>query len=124
MKFVCAWTCDFFYNFFSFFYKSLAQPVGYAFPMRSISVETKSLHVCAADLRRDFNRAVSRARVATPDLVDNKIFYFDIGQNNRGVFMRVSEVGFFISVFLQKAVKIHKSTHIGNTVNTGCAGNL
>jgi len=24
--------------------------------------------------------------------VDNKIFYFDIGQNNRGVFMRVSEV--------------------------------
>ena len=26
--------------------------------------------------------------------VDNKIFYFDIGQNNRGVFMRVSEVSF------------------------------
>ncbi|XP_021964428.1 transcriptional activator protein Pur-beta isoform X2 [Folsomia candida] len=24
--------------------------------------------------------------------VDNKIFYFDIGQNNRGVFMRISEV--------------------------------
>lgn len=27
--------------------------------------------------------------------VDNKIFYFDIGQNNRGVFMRVSEVSLF-----------------------------
>lgn len=25
--------------------------------------------------------------------VDNKNFYFDIGQNNRGVYMRISEVG-------------------------------
>jgi len=24
--------------------------------------------------------------------VDNKNFYFDIGQNNRGVYMRISEV--------------------------------
>lgn len=24
--------------------------------------------------------------------VENKVFYFDIGQNNRGIFMRVSEV--------------------------------
>lgn len=24
--------------------------------------------------------------------VDNKVFYFDIGQNDRGVFMRISEV--------------------------------
>lgn len=27
--------------------------------------------------------------------VDNKNFYFDIGQNNRGVYMRISEVSFF-----------------------------
>jgi hypothetical protein len=26
--------------------------------------------------------------------VENKNFYFDIGQNNRGVFMRISEVSF------------------------------
>jgi hypothetical protein len=25
--------------------------------------------------------------------VDNKNFYFDIGQNNRGIYMRMSEVG-------------------------------
>ena len=25
--------------------------------------------------------------------VENKMFYFDVGQNRRGVFMRVSEVG-------------------------------
>lgn len=24
--------------------------------------------------------------------VDNKMFYFDIGQNRRGIFMRISEV--------------------------------
>lgn len=31
--------------------------------------------------------------------VDNKNFYFDIGQNNRGIYMRISEVKeFFISV--------------------------
>jgi PurA ssDNA and RNA-binding protein len=24
--------------------------------------------------------------------VDNKNFYFDIGQNNRGIYMRISEV--------------------------------
>lgn len=28
--------------------------------------------------------------------VDNKNFYFDIGQNNRGVYMRISEVRIFI----------------------------
>jgi hypothetical protein len=32
--------------------------------------------------------------------VDNKIFYFDIGQNNRGVFMRVSEVNKSIQFIL------------------------
>lgn len=26
--------------------------------------------------------------------VDNKNFYFDIGQNNRGIYMRISEVSF------------------------------
>jgi hypothetical protein len=26
--------------------------------------------------------------------VENKNFYFDIGQNNRGIYMRISEVGF------------------------------
>lgn len=30
--------------------------------------------------------------------VENKSFYFDIGQNNRGVFMRVSEVQKWCSV--------------------------
>ncbi len=25
--------------------------------------------------------------------VENKMFYFDVGQNRRGVFMRISEVG-------------------------------
>lgn len=28
--------------------------------------------------------------------VDNKNFYFDIGQNNRGVYMRISEVSMHI----------------------------
>lgn len=28
--------------------------------------------------------------------VDNKNFYFDIGQNNRGIYMRISEVHFEI----------------------------
>lgn len=44
--------------------------------------------------------------------VDNKIFYFDIGQNNRGVFMRVSEVScyartFFLTCFLLFLVFYH-----------------
>lgn len=26
--------------------------------------------------------------------VDNKNFYFDVGQNNRGVYMRISEVSY------------------------------
>jgi len=26
--------------------------------------------------------------------VENKMFYFDVGQNRRGVFMRISEVSF------------------------------
>lgn len=26
--------------------------------------------------------------------VDNKNFYFDVGQNNRGIYMRISEVSF------------------------------
>jgi hypothetical protein len=29
--------------------------------------------------------------------VENKNFYFDIGQNNRGIYMRISEVNFTIS---------------------------
>jgi hypothetical protein len=29
--------------------------------------------------------------------VENKNFYFDIGQNNRGIYMRISEVNFVIS---------------------------
>jgi hypothetical protein len=29
--------------------------------------------------------------------VENKNFYFDIGQNNRGIYMRISEVNFIIS---------------------------
>lgn len=28
--------------------------------------------------------------------VDNKNFYFDIGQNNRGIYMRISEVSLFL----------------------------
>lgn len=28
--------------------------------------------------------------------VDNKNFYFDIGQNNRGIYMRISEVSRFM----------------------------
>ena len=28
--------------------------------------------------------------------VDNKNFYFDIGQNNRGIYMRISEVSKFM----------------------------
>jgi len=31
--------------------------------------------------------------------VENKNFYFDIGQNNRGIYMRISEVNFSISFF-------------------------
>ena len=30
--------------------------------------------------------------------VENKSFYFDVGQNNRGVFMRISEVRLFLNV--------------------------
>lgn len=30
--------------------------------------------------------------------VDNKNFYFDIGQNNRGVYMRISEVSIRIKI--------------------------
>ena len=29
--------------------------------------------------------------------VENKNFYFDVGQNNRGVFMRISEVTFEVT---------------------------
>lgn len=32
--------------------------------------------------------------------VDNKNFYFDIGQNNRGVYMRISEVSFLYRFYL------------------------
>ena len=30
--------------------------------------------------------------------VDNKNFYFDIGQNNRGIYMRISEVGWIVQI--------------------------
>lgn len=33
--------------------------------------------------------------------VDNKNFYFDIGQNNRGIYMRISEVCFKQLFFFQ-----------------------
>lgn len=32
--------------------------------------------------------------------VHNKNFYFDIGQNNRGIYMRISEVRVFVVFFL------------------------
>ena len=45
--------------------------------------------------------------------VENKNFYFDVGQNNRGVFMRISEVDAVNSVhsviFFQTFEQINKS---------------
>ena len=40
---------------------------------------------CVADTREDLPEAKNLR-------VDNKIFYFDVGQNKRGTFMRISEV--------------------------------
>lgn len=39
--------------------------------------------------------------------VENKNFYFDIGQNNRGIYMRISEV---MTVSITRGKKIKKST--------------
>jgi uncharacterized protein YmfQ (DUF2313 family) len=38
--------------------------------------------------------------------VENKNFYFDIGQNNRGIYMRISEVSGFNFCFSKKFHKI------------------
>ena len=52
--------------------------------------------------------------------VENKNFYFDIGQNNRGVYMRISEVKTnFRSVFIRESdstitnvlLFVHSSVH-------------
>jgi transcriptional activator protein Pur-alpha len=42
--------------------------------------------------------------------VDNKNFYFDIGQNNRGIYMRMSEVSSYQSVIfiVKENLKITK----------------
>ena len=42
--------------------------------------------------------------------VENKMFYFDVGQNRRGVFMRISEVSSCVCVkgfiiFIYKLIK-------------------
>lgn len=44
--------------------------------------------------------------------VDNKNFYFDIGQNNRGVYMRMSEVGYGWTFFSRgrEPEKVHNCT--------------
>ena len=38
--------------------------------------------------------------------VENKMFYFDVGQNRRGVFLRVSEVSGSIMAFEHRKVKM------------------
>ena len=51
--------------------------------------------------------------------VENKNFYFDIGQNNRGIYMRISEVScfkiFFSFLFVKKNLNKHyfKNPNIG-----------
>jgi PurA ssDNA and RNA-binding protein len=41
--------------------------------------------------------------------VDNKNFYFDIGQNNRGIYMRMSEVGY-------GKWRVHFSVHVHDLI--------
>ena len=48
--------------------------------------------------------------------VENKMFYFDVGQNRRGVFMRVSEVSTVHK--RDRIVKICSTEQIGGCLHT------
>lgn len=44
--------------------------------------------------------------------VDNKNFYFDIGQNNRGIYMRISEVRTLQTLMTSDRGKYFNTKHI------------
>ena len=44
--------------------------------------------------------------------VENKSFYFDVGQNNRGVFMRISEVSLFLNVVVDNLLHCYDYFHL------------
>lgn len=86
-------------NFFLFFTKQVSQTISRGGPRSQIAIPAQGMiefRDALTDLLVEFGTDDGGFKGELPEgkhmRVDNKNFYFDIGQNNRGIYMRISEV--------------------------------
>ena len=79
----------------------VSQTVARGGPRSQVAIPAQGMiefHDALTDLLERFGSEDTTSMSDLPEgrhiKVDNKNFYFDVGQNNRGVYMRISEVSF------------------------------
>ena len=93
------------FNTTMFCFEKVSQTMTRGGPRSQIAIPAQGMiefRDALTDLLEEFGTEDGGYRGKLPEgrhlRVENKSFYFDVGQNNRGVFMRISEVGLFLNV--------------------------
>ena len=103
-----------------FLFSQVSQTITRGGPRSQIAIPAQGMidfRNALTDLLEEFGTEDGGFRGELPEgrhmKVENKNFYFDVGQNNRGIYMRISEV----SIYKSYGVLYRKNFFWGNSRN-------